>query len=301
MKKLIERLLIFLIGLPAVAVLVLFDFRHNLILNIAAIIMSGIGAVEFSSMLKNKNINISAIESFILGALAPLSVMLNVSMELPDWIIPAIVMTSALWVLFSGIFTRPQEIENIILKVTGRFSLIIYPGLFMFWLIMMAKWENSYAILLFLFMIFSSDSLAWLFGTLFGSKNRGIIAVSPNKSIAGFIGGLLGPMLVAVLTALFFPSAFSAGIKGIPYIVFDTAAGFHSLLLPLPFTAAIIGLITGVAAIFCDLSESAVKRSCDFKDSGNLMLGRGGVLDSIDSIAVAAPVFYLMYSHLFFI
>jgi len=301
MKKLIERLLIFLIGIPAVTALVLFDFRHNLILNIAAIIMSGIGAIEFSSMLKNKNIDISKIESFILGTLAPLSMTLNISMELPSWIVPAIVMTSALWVLFSGILSPPQEIEKIILKAAGRFSLIIYPGLFMLWLTMMARWENSYAILLFLFMIFSSDSLAWLFGTLFGKKNRGIIAVSPNKSIAGFVGGLLGPVLIAVLAALFFPSAFSAEMKGIPHIVADTASGFRTLLLPLPLTAAIIGLITGSAAILGDLSESAIKRSCDFKDSGNLMLGRGGVLDSIDSIAVAAPVYYLLYSHPFFI
>jgi len=301
MKKLIERLLIFLIGIPAVSALVLFDFRHNLILNIAAIIMSGIGAVEFSSMLKNKNINISKTESFILGILAPLSITLSVSLEFHAWIIPAIVMTSALWVLFIGIFSRHAEIENIMLKTTGRFSLIIYPGLFMFWLIMMARWENRYAILLFLFMIFSSDSLAWLFGTLFGKKNRGIIAVSPNKSIAGFIGGILGPVLVAVLAAFFFPSAFSAEMKGIPYLIADTASGFQTLVLPLPFTAALVGLITGIAAILGDLSESAIKRSCDFKDSGKLMLGRGGVLDSIDSIAVAAPVFYLMYSHLFFI
>jgi len=299
MKKLIERLLIFLIGLPAVAALVLFDFRHNLILNIAAIIMSGIGAMEFSSMLKNKNINISKVESFILGIIAPLSLTLNISIELPAFIIPAVVMTSALWILFSGIFSSPPEIEKIILKASGRFSLIIYPGLFMFWLIMMARWENSYAILLFLFMIFSSDSLAWLFGMLFGNKNRGIIPVSPNKSIAGFIGGLLGPVLVAVLAAFFLPSAFSPEMKGIPNVIADTASGFKALILPLPFTAALIGLITGVAAILGDLSESAIKRSCDFKDSGNMMLGRGGVLDSIDSIAVAAPVFYMVYSRLF--
>jgi len=301
MKKVVERLLIFFIGLPAVIALVLFDFCGNLAMNTAVIILSGIGAVEFSSMLKNKKIIITKIESFILGALAPLAITLNISLSLPGWIIPAIVMTSALWVLFSGVFTRNEEIENVMLKVIGRFSLIIYPGLFMFWLIKMTVWKNNFAVLLFLFIIFASDSLAWFFGMLFGNKNRGLISVSPNKSIAGFIGGLLGPVFVAVLAALFFPSAFPSWHKGIIYAYIDTISGPQMLVYPLVFTAAIIGLITGIAAILGDLSESAIKRSCDFKDSGKLMLGRGGVLDSIDSIAVAAPVFYLLYSHFFII
>ena len=292
MKKIIERLLIFFIGLPSVTAIVLFDFRHNLLMNILIIAVSGIGAVEFSSMLKKKNINISTIESFILGMLAPLAITLTISLSLPDWIIPAIVMTSALWVLFSGIFSGSRragddcasEIENVILKVTGRFSLIVYPGLFMLWLVKMTLWGNNTAILLFLFIIFSSDSLAWLFGSLFGNNNRGIIAVSPNKSIAGFIGGILGPVIVSCFTAVFLPS------------VFPAINGSASILI---LFALVVGLVTGIAAIFGDLAESAIKRSCDFKDSGKLMLGRGGVLDSIDSIAVAAPVFYLFFTHLY--
>ena len=290
MKKVIERLLIFFIGLPAVAAIVFLDFRHNLIMNTIVIILSGIGAVEFSSMLKNKKINITKTESFILGALAPLAITLNISLSLPSWIIPAIVMTSALWVLFSGVFTRKEEIENVMLKVIGRFSLIIYPGLFMFWLIKMTLWENNFAVLLFLFIIFASDSIAWFLGTLFGGKNRNITAVSPNKSIAGFIGGIIGPVIIALVTAVFFPALF----YGSPHLPGTSA-------FPLPLTAAVIALITGIAAILGDLSESAIKRSCDFKDSGKLMLGRGGVLDSIDSIAVAAPVFYMLYYHIFII
>jgi len=284
MNKLIERLLIFFIGLPAVTAIVLFNFRHHLLFNIVVIIISGIGAVEFSSMLKKKNINISKTESFILGALAPLAITLTISLSLPDWIITAVVMTSALWILFSGIFTRSSEIENIILKVTGRFSLVVYPGLLMFWLIKMTIWENNFAILLFLFIIFSSDSLAWFFGMIFGNKNRGIIAVSPNKSIAGFIGGVIGPVVIAVITAIFLPSAF-------PF----TDAPAKTLFV----FAVVVGLVTGIAAILGDLAESAIKRSCDFKDSGHLMLGRGGVLDSIDSIAVAAPVFYLFFTNIY--
>ena len=292
MKKIIERLLVFFIGIPAIIALVLFlPWYHNLALNITAIFFSAMGAVEFSVMLEKKQIRVSKVESFILGALAPLAVTLHVSFGVPQWIIPAVIMSGAGIALISGIFSRSGEIENALNKIIGAFSLLIYPGFFIYWLIKMNVWQNSYTILLFLLMAVASDSIAWLFGTLFGANNRGVFAVSPNKSIAGFIGGLIGPLLVS-LAAVFI--AFPNNIPVFPALAFyDTPVSAMILI------AAALGLCTGAAAITGDLAESAIKRSCDQKDSGNFMLGRGGVLDSIDSIAAAAPVFCLLYSIFF--
>jgi len=293
MKKIIERLLIFIIGLPVILAIILFlPFFNNLAMNIIVVVLSGIGAVEFSSMLKKKQINISKFESFVLGALAPTAATLHVSLGFSQWLVIGICMAGAGWALMSGIFSRSGEIEAVINKVIGSFSLLVYPGFFIYWLIKMNFWGNSYAILLFLFMTFSCDSLAWLFGMLFGQNNRGLIAVSPNKSIVGFIGGLLGPVILSVVTALFFSQIF--------YLKTDYSIGQINTSTSLLLLAILLGLCTGIAAIFGDLAESAIKRSCDFKDSGNLILGRGGVLDSMDSVAVAAPVYYLFYSQLFF-
>jgi len=284
MKKLIERLLIFFIGIPAFIGIVLFlPHYNNLAMNLVTIFFSAVGALEFSAMLEKKQVKVSKAESLILGSLAPLSATLNISFGLPSWIIPVMLMAGAGWALMSRIFSRSSEIESITNKVIGCFSLLIYPGLFMFWLIFMSGWGNPGAILLFLFITFGNDSLAWLFGTLFGAKNRGIISVSPNKSIAGFIGGLLGSVIVAVGAVFLFPGIFSPCIE----------------CTPLLRLAIILACSTGIAASLGDLAESAIKRSCDFVDSGNFILGRGGVLDSIDSIAVAAPVFYLLFT-LFF-
>jgi phosphatidate cytidylyltransferase len=284
MKKLIERLLVFIIGIPAVFALVYcLPHYHNLAMNIVAVFFSAMGAVEFSFMLEKKQIVIPKIESFILGSIIPLAFTLLISIEAPKWIIPALIMTSAGWALLSRVFSRSTEIDSITSQIIGRFSLIIYPGLFICWIVIMSAWKNPAAILLFLFITFGNDSIAWLAGTLLGANNRGIITVSPNKSIAGFIGGIFGSVIVAVGAALFFPNIFQN---------YESISNLMGL-------AAILGLCTGIAASLGDLAESAMKRSCDFKDSGNFMLGRGGVLDSIDSIAVAAPVFYLFFSVFF--
>ncbi|MCL2264429.1 MAG: phosphatidate cytidylyltransferase [Treponema sp.] len=294
MKKIIERLLIFFIGIPAIIALVLFlPWFNNLALNITAIFFSAMGAVELSAMLEKKQIRVSKIESFILGALAPLAITLHVSFDLPQWIVPVLIMSGAGLALLSGIFSRLSEIENGLNKIIGCFSLLIYPGFFMYWVIKMNSWENaysSYAILLFLLITVASDSIAWLFGTILGANNRGLIAVSPNKSIAGFIGGITGAILVAI-------AAVFIAFQKIP--VFPMYAFYDMPVSAMLLIALIIGFCTGIAAMAGDLAESAIKRSCDLKDSGNFMLGRGGVLDSIDSIVVAAPVFYLLYNYLF--
>jgi len=285
MKKLAERLLIFILGVPAIFALVyFFTFMRSLPLNICAIVFSGIGAMEFSAMLGKKQMRVSKAESFILGSLAPLAATLTVSFNLPEWLVPLALMAGFGWVLMSGIFSRKAQMESFIYKLSGGFSVTVYPGLFLCWIVKMSAWENPGAVVLFLFIIFGSDSIAWLLGSLFGLNNRGLIPVSPNKSIAGFTGGLLGSLLVAAAAAYFFP------------FIFPGEYSSFSALVPL---ALILGFCTGIAGILGDLAESAIKRSCDFKDSGNMMLGRGGILDSIDSIAAAAPVFYMLFKLLF--
>jgi phosphatidate cytidylyltransferase len=69
--------------------------------------------------------------------------------------------------------------------------------------------------------------------------------------------------------------------------------------MPSIWAGVLLGLCAGIAATLGDLSESVIKRSAGVKDSGSLILGRGGALDSIDSLALAAPIYYLVYQVLF--
>jgi phosphatidate cytidylyltransferase len=122
---------------------------------------------------------------------------------------------------------------------------------------------------------------------LFGKGNRGIVPASPNKSVAGFIGGAFGTIVIGVGAVLIQPDVFilQNAVSGVP-------GGAVTI-------GALLALLTGIAATLGDLAESAIKRSSGADDSGNIIPGRGGVLDSIDSVAFAAPVFYLLSSLLF--
>jgi len=286
MKKLIERLLIFFIGVPVLFIVIFFlPYYRHLTLNILIILFSSAGALEFSAMLEKKQLHIGKIEACIFGFLAPLSATLTVSLNFPQWIIPLSIMAGIMWILISKAFTSQVKMENVINNIAAEFSVIVYPSFFLYWLVKMSVWENSGAIFLFLAIVFLNDSTAWLAGNLFGKNNRGIFPASPNKSIAGFLGGLIASIIIPAGTVILFPSVF-----------FVTGAPVSALYVK----AIILGAFTSIFAAIGDLSESAVKRSCDFKNSGNLFLARGGILDSIDSVSVAAPVFYFFYSIFFF-
>ena len=287
MRKLIERLLVFFIGIPMVfALIFLFPHYRHLLLNISVIVFTAIGAVELSVMFEKKQIHVLKTEAFLLGLLAPLCATLTVSFNIGEWIVPMILLTGAGWVLISRVFSHSADMEKAAGRIAGCFSVMIYPGVFMYWLVKMNMWENSGAIFLFLIITFGNDSLAWLFGSLFGKNNRGLIPASPNKSVVGFLGGFIGAVAVSAGAALLFPGIFSTGLNSVPV---------SDLLLK----AIVLGLCTGIFASLGDLCESAIKRSCDFADSGKIILGRGGVLDSIDSIAIAAPVYFLLFNIFF--
>ena len=63
--------------------------------------------------------------------------------------------------------------------------------------------------------------------------------------------------------------------------------------------SVLVGILIATAGIIGDLVESVIKRCVGVKDSGVIMPGRGGLLDSIDSILFASPIFYMLIFLLF--
>jgi phosphatidate cytidylyltransferase len=113
----------------------------------------------------------------------------------------------------------------------------------------------------------ASDTAAYYSGSLFG-RHKLSPAISPGKTIEGFIGGVVGGVVAAMAIKYFFLPTFS--------------------FLWVGLTAVVLCCI-GVAG---DLSESVIKRAFEVKDSGSILPGHGGVLDRIDSLLLTAPILY---------
>jgi len=124
----------------------------------------------------------------------------------------------------------------------------------------------------------ATDTGAYAFGRLMG-KRKLIPSVSPSKTIAGAIGGLV----VALLGCW-------------AYNRFLLAPYAKLALAPLGVIAFAIAI--GVAAQIGDLAESLLKRDAGVKDSSRLLPGHGGILDRFDSLLFVLPVAYLILSHL---
>lgn len=124
-------------------------------------------------------------------------------------------------------------------------------------------------LMLLLLMVWGADSGAYFAGKRWG-KAKLAPAISPGKTRAGGVGALLTVLVLAVL------GGWLLGYKGGAWL------GFIAL-----------ALVTGVFSIYGDLLESVLKRVAGAKDSGSMVPGHGGVLDRLDSLTAAAPVFAL--------
>lgn len=133
------------------------------------------------------------------------------------------------------------------------------------------EYQGLYLLLFVFLLVWGADSGAYFAGRAFG-KHKLAPKVSPGKSWEGAIGGVITSAIIAVIF-----------LKTTPENVFgrelDTVA------------FVILSIVTVAVSILGDLSESMFKRQAGIKDSSNLIPGHGGILDRIDSLTAAVPVF----------
>jgi phosphatidate cytidylyltransferase len=117
-----------------------------------------------------------------------------------------------------------------------------------------------------LLLVVAADVGAYFGGRTFG-KHKLAPQVSPGKTWEGVYGGLIAGALLAVIGVFWFRMSIA------------------------PFIALCVVVV--IASVIGDLTESLFKRHAGLKDSGSLLPGHGGVLDRIDSVTAAAPLFLI--------
>ncbi|WOG25468.1 phosphatidate cytidylyltransferase [Endozoicomonas sp. 8E] len=129
--------------------------------------------------------------------------------------------------------------------------------------------QHGWTIILVFLLVWAAD-----IGAYFAGKNLGrhklAERVSPKKTVEGLVGGLLMSLLVAACVGLYFDLSIARGL---------------GLL--------VLSVVVVLVSVLGDLFESMLKRERGIKDSSNLLPGHGGVLDRIDSLTAAVPVFTL--------
>ena len=163
----------------------------------------------------------------------------------------------------------PQLLPELALACLGLLYVPFLLGHF-FWLWQLP--QGRFWILWLLLVIFAGDTGAFYSGRWFG-RTKLYPQVSPGKTVAGAVGGLLASLVVGAGIGLWLPLQ-----TGLP------------LLLGLALVTAVVGQVG-------DLLESMLKRRAQVKDASSLLPGHGGVLDRLDSISFTAAV--LFYAKLF--
>ena len=176
-----------------------------------------------------------------------------------------IIVAGAVWWLFVvlRLSTCPAEPEPAWTRMLAAFVTLV-PA----WAALVYLHQTDLRLLVAVFLVvWLADTGAYFCGRSFGKRKLAPL-ISPGKTIEGLLGGIVSVVVLAAATAVW------------------TGAGSTCILAWIGICIA-----TALVSVAGDLWESKMKRIAGVKDSGTLLPGHGGVLDRIDSITAAAPVF----------
>ena len=265
------------VALPLIGVVVfLLPQATHLAFNLLVVAVSVIGSLEVVGLLDARGIPVSRFLAPVLAGTLPVAAYLQAAGIVAGrraapargpW--PP---SASSWCA-SIIFQSKETLRGLLAYAGGSLLAVLYPAFFLSFITRATGLaEPSLTVAFFLCVIFGDDMLAYFAGSLWGRSTCLHLPVSPNKSAVGFAGGVAGAVIVALL--------------------------FHWLAGGFPrrglWPGMAIAAAVGIVGIVGDLVESGLKRSAGVKDSGVIIPGRGGILDSVDSLALAAPLFYCL-------
>lgn len=267
------RILLVAVAFPLFGVLIfVLPHQYHLAFNAAATAATVLGAMEVAGLFAAKKIRTSRRLAPILAGTLPVAAYLEMRGIIPPaaqglWLVAAFV------VLLVGavIAQKSRGLPSLLAYAASSMFTVLYPALSVSFIVRLSSLPDpSLTVAFFLLVVFGNDMAAYFAGSLWGRSTCLHLPVSPQKSVVGFAAGIGGSFIIVFAFRLLFPGFLRMG----------------------PWASAALALSCGVAVILGDLVESGLKRSAGVKDSGVLIPGRGGVLDSVDSMVLAAPLVY---------
>lgn len=237
------------------------------VFNILIYLMAAVGLFELLRMKGIKLFSIAGLISLLLlfVLLIPNSIADNI-MQLSghtktEWLFVAIFL-----LLIYSVFVKNQFTFD-----DAAFSIMatLYVGIGFYYFIETREIGLTYVIFA-LVVVWTTDSGAYFTGRKFG-KRKLWPEISPNKTVEGFIGGIVWAIIAALILQWIAPFSSS-------YII----------LIGITIAASTFGQLG-------DLVESAIKRHYDVKDSGNILPGHGGILDRFDSLLFVIPLLHFLH------
>lgn len=188
------------------------------------------------------------------------------AMTIVSILIPAGITILFLQVILSNMKTT---IKDIAITFFG----ICYISLFLMFIPLIHGMENGKILVWFIITsAWGTDVFAYLVGRLIGKHK--FSKISPNKTIEGCVGGIVGSVSFGLLFAY----------------CFNQFAGMNFSYIVI----ALIGFVLSIVGQIGDFAASSIKRYVGIKDFSNLIPGHGGMLDRIDSVIFIAPFAYML-------
>ncbi len=222
------------------------------------------GAYEWTSLMQIKQLPVRIAYQFIV--LLVMFVMLFIPA-------PLIFVAAFFWWLIALIlvliYPRGTACWSNIKLVKGLMGVMVLVPCWIAINFIRSETNGEYVLLFVLILIWGADSSAYFVGKKWG-KTKLAPLVSPGKSLEGVCGALLATILIAIVA------------------VFMSHSPIEIMI-----SAIILSIVTVLFSILGDLFESMLKRQAGLKDSGSILPGHGGILDRIDSLTAALPIYAL--------
>jgi len=264
-QRVVTALILVLVLLAAIVWLPAHGFEALVFLVFA------IGAWEWSALSGVSNRLVRTV--YVLGVVAA-GLLLS---RLGQTMIGAVLLIAVLWWLLALLlvwqYPRPNALLNQPACLLLAGMLVLVPGPLAVTELQILPGDRRFYIVWFIALVASADIGAYFSGRAFG-KTPLAPAVSPNKTWEGLCGGLVLTSVVAIAGMQMDQAAALAGVNSIVVVV--------------------AAVLLAALSVVGDLFESLMKRQRNLKDSSNLLPGHGGVMDRLDSITAALPLYVLL-------